>query len=108
MSLNKTLPTKTTHPAWELLQRMESLFEDNYHGVSGAGDCDCFTIAAVACAVANDIPVRICIVGNSPKGPSHVYCEMKENGKWVAFDLVNAFYGETKPYKYKKIIAVKG
>jgi transglutaminase-like putative cysteine protease len=106
--LKQNTTYKNDPPGVELLQRMESLFEDNYHGVSGAGDCDCFTIAAVACAVANDIPVRICIVGNSPKGPSHVYCEMKENGKWVAFDLVNAFYGETKPYKYKKIIAVKG
>lgn len=98
---------KNDPPGVELLQSMPSLMEDNYWGIPGAGDCDCFTIAAVACAVANDIPVRIVIVGNHSDGPSHVYCEMKDNGSWVPFDLVNAFYGETKAYGHKKIISVK-
>lgn len=97
---------KNDPPGVELLQSMPSLMDDNYWGIPGAGDCDCFTITAVACAVANHIPVRICIVGNDSQGPSHVYCEMKDNGQWVPFDLVNAFYGETKPYRNKKIIKV--
>lgn len=90
----------------ELLQSMPSLFNDNYWGIPGAGDCDCFTIASVACAIARDIPVRLVLVGNSPDAPSHVYCQMKDRGKWVDFDLVAPMYGITKPYKYKHFVNV--
>ena len=93
-------------PGVELLQSMPSMFEDNYWGIPGAGDCDCFTITAVACCVAAGIPCRIVIVGNSSAAPSHVYCEVLDEGKWVPFDLVNPYYGETKNYTNKKIINV--
>ena len=90
----------------ELLQSMPSMFEDNYHGTPGAGDCDCFTIAAVACCKAAGIACRIVIVGNNPTAPSHVYAEVLDDGQWTPFDLVNPYYGETKDYAYKKIINV--
>ncbi len=97
---------KNDPPGVELLQSFPSLINDNYWGIPGAGDCDCFTIAAVACCVENDIPVRIVIVGNSSIAPSHIYCEVIYKGKWTAFDLVNNYFGETKKYKYEKIINV--
>lgn len=90
----------------ELLQSFPSMMENNYWGIPGAGDCDCFTIAAVACCIENGIPVRIVIVGNSPAAPSHVYCEVLDQGKWIPFDLVNSQYGETRSYAYKKYIDV--
>ena len=45
----------------ELLQSMPSLFEDNYWGYnkSGYGDCDCFSIAALACCAVMGIPCRL-------------------------------------------------
>ena len=79
--LRQNTTYKNDPPGVELLQSMPSMFEDNYHGVSGAGDCDCFTIAAIACCKAAGIPCRIVIVGNSPIAPSHVYAEVKDNVK---------------------------
>lgn len=104
--LRQNTTYKNDPPGVELLQSMPSMFQDNYHGISGAGDCDCFTIAAVACCKAAGIPCRIVIVGNNPTAPSHVYAEVMDQGKWIPFDLVNPYYGETKNYEYKKIINV--
>jgi hypothetical protein len=104
--MRQNLTYKNDPPGVELLQSFPSMMEDNYHGTPGAGDCDCFTIAAVACCKAAGIPCRIVIVGNSPAAPSHVYCEVADGGEWVPFDLVNPWYGHTKKYAYKKIIDV--
>jgi hypothetical protein len=105
--LKQHLTYKNDPPGVELLQSFPTMMENNYWGTPGAGDCDCFTIAAVSCAVVNHIPVRIVIVGNHKDGPSHVYCEMKYKGRWDVFDLVNPFYGETKAYRHRQVIDVK-
>jgi len=94
-------------PGVELLQSMPTLMHNNYYGIPGAGDCDCFTIAAVACCKVENIPVRIVIVGNTEKNPTHVYAEVMDGGRWVAFDLCSPFYGETKKYRYLSRIKVK-
>lgn len=94
-------------PGVELLQSMPSLFEDNYHGIPGAGDCDCFTITGTACAIVAEIPTRIILVGDQSSAPTHIYNEVWENGQWKAFDLVNPFYDQTKKYKYKRIIEIQ-
>ncbi|NBT88368.1 MAG: hypothetical protein EBT51_08720 [Flavobacteriaceae bacterium] len=104
--LRQNTTYKNDPPGVELLQSMPSMFEDNYWGIPGAGDCDCFTISAVACCLVADIPCRIVIVGNNSEAPSHVYAEVLDNGKWTPFDLVNPYYGQTKPYAFKKIINV--
>ena len=104
--LKDNLVYKNDPPGIELLQSFPSLMEDNFWGVPGAGDCDCFTIAAASCAVARGIPVRCVIVGNTSDAPSHIYCQMFEDGRWIDFDLVNSDYGYTKPYKYKQILNV--
>ena len=92
-------------PGVELLQSMPSLFKDNFWGVSGAGDCDCFTITAIACCVVRDIPVRMVLVGNSG-APTHVYAEVKDAGNWIAFDLVAPAYGQTKKYAKKQLLGI--
>ena len=104
--LKDNLVYKHDPPNIELLQSFPSLMEDNYWGTPGAGDCDCFTIAACACAVARKIPVRCVIVGNQSDAPTHIYCQMWDGKSWVDFDLVNSDYGVTKPYKYKQILNV--
>jgi len=110
-SLFALLKQHTTYrndpPGVELLQSMPTLMHNNYYGIPGAGDCDCFTIAAVACCKVENIPVRIVIVGNTEKNPTHVYAEVMDGGRWVAFDLCSPFYGETKKYRYLSRIKVK-
>lgn len=90
----------------ELLQTLPSLMEDNFWGIPGAGDCDCFTIAALACCKVRDIPVRVVLVGNDRMAPTHIYTEVLDEKRWVPFDLVAPQYGITKPYKYKEIVNV--
>lgn len=93
----------------ELLQSMPSLFEDNYWGYdkSGYGDCDCFSITALACCAVMGIPCRLVLVGNTKDTPSHVYCEVMDNGKFVPFDLVAPMYGVTRQYKYRTTLPIK-
>jgi hypothetical protein len=98
---------KNDPPGVELLQSMPSMMENNYWGIPGAGDCDCFSITTAACCKVLGIPCRLVLVGQSPKAPSHVYCEVKDGDKWVPFDLVNTFYGETKNYRYLSVINLK-
>jgi len=104
--LRQNTTYKNDPPGVELLQSFPSMMDDNYWGIPGAGDCDCFTIAAIACCKAADIPCRIVIVGNSPSAPSHVYAEVLDDGQWTPFDLVNPWYGHTKEYNYMKRINV--
>jgi len=98
---------KSDPPGVELLQSMPSLMENNFWGVRGAGDCDCFSIAAAACCHVLGIPCRLVVVGQTKAAPTHVYVEVLDRGRWVPFDLVNTFYGETKKYRYISTINVK-
>jgi len=102
--LKDNLTYKNDPPGIELLQSFPSLMNDNYWGVPGAGDCDCFTIAALACAAARNIPARAVIVGNNSEAPSHIYAQMWDGSRWIDFDLVSSDYGVTKPYKYKQTL----
>ena len=43
----------------ELFQTYNTLFYDNWHGLPGAGDCDCFVIATLAGARACDLPCTV-------------------------------------------------
>src|SRR5258708_1246954 len=51
------LKLRTTYkkdpPGRELFQTTQTLFDDNYHGIPGAGDCDCFTNTVLATLIAN-------------------------------------------------------
>jgi len=109
-SLFTLLKQHTTYrhdpPGVELLQSMPTLMHNNFYGIPGAGDCDCFVIAAVSSCVVEKIPVRIVVVGNTRKNPTHVYCEVLDGGRWTAFDLCSPFYGETKKYRYLSRINV--
>jgi len=89
-SLFALLKQHTTYrhdpPGVELLQSMPTLMHRNFYGIPGAGDCDCFVIAAVSSCVVEKIPVRIVVVGNTRKNPTHVYAEVMDGGRWTAFD----------------------
>jgi len=104
--LKDNLVYKHDPPGVELLQSFPTLMEDNYWGIPGAGDCDCFTIAAISCAVVRGFPSRAVVVGNVKEAPSHIYAELWDGSKWVIFDLVNTTLGEAKSYKYVQRLKV--
>jgi len=94
-------------PGTELLQTMPTLFEENYHGVPGAGDCDCFVITAIACMKVNgwdDIAIVLC--GRNRDTPVHIYNAVLDNGQWKAFDLTNTYYGEERTYPFRQTLRI--
>jgi len=80
---------------------------DNWHGMPGAGDCDCFTIAATSCFIVNSIPCEIVLAGNVKDEPTHIYNYCKYGNNWIAFDLTEPNFGQERPYKYKEILKIQ-
>jgi len=81
---------------FELLQSMQSLFEDNYHGVPGMGDCDCLTITGAASLYAIGSPYNLILAGNK-SSPSHIF--LKISGSNEYFDLTRNNFNELPRYK---------
>ena len=52
-ALKNMVTYKNDPPGTELLQSVPTLFKNNYWGISGAGDCDCFSILVLAMCVAH-------------------------------------------------------
>lgn len=108
----KYLRSKTTYKkdpkGVELFQTLPTLFKNNYHGVSGAGDCDCFTIAAIATLLANGYTnCGIVLVGRSPLVPVHIYAYVDIDGKRRYFDLTNKKFDYEREYPFRQEIPFK-
>ena len=89
----------------ELFQSLPTLMENNFHGITGAGDCDCFTIAALATLIANGFTdCGIVLVGRkpSPFPPVHIYAYVMEEGERRYLDLTNGSYNYERRYPYKQ------
>jgi hypothetical protein len=93
-------------PNTELLQKPESLFENNYWGSPGIGDCDCFTILLISSLLALGFrrdQLEIVLAGRSKTIPKHIYITC--NG--VPMDLTNAYYNYERDYRYLQHIPLK-
>ena len=89
----------------ELLQSVPTLFNNNYWGRSGTGDCDCFTILTVAMCIANGWNDNfIVLVGRSKVAPVHVYSATVFNGKIMTLDLTNPYPDIERKYKYRQFV----
>lgn len=94
----------------ELLMTMQTFFSGVRTGTPGAGDCDDFTITALACLLALGFDdVFIVLVGYNEETPVHIYPAVNDNGlKW--FDLTNNFYNQQRKqgsrgkYNYQQIL----
>jgi hypothetical protein len=90
-------------PDVELLQRPKSLFEKNFYGIPGMGDCDCFTILGIASLLALNYElteIDVILVGRSNKDAVHIYLQVcGEN-----FDLTNETFGIARKYPYLQTI----
>jgi len=87
----------------ELIHSPQSLFEDNYHGKPGSGDCDCFSALSIAALKAMGIPeakIKVVLTGRNKKVPRHIYLSVNN----TPFDLTNDLYGEERNYPYKQEI----
>jgi hypothetical protein len=88
-------------PETELLQTSQTLFTDNYHGIAGAGDCDCFSITGLAACYVLQIPAKIVLAGRSKIQPVHIYLRVMNREKWIPFDLTEAEINSERFYPLK-------
>lgn len=91
----------------ELLQSVPTLIDANYWGVSGAGDCDCFTILVLSmCCAHNWNEQEIVLAGRSKIAPVHIWSRVKFGGKWYEMDLTQKYFNTCRDYKYKQYLSV--
>lgn len=109
----KWLKLRTTYKndpkGTELFQTLPTLLDDNYHGLTGSGDCDCFTIAALSILLANGFTdCGIVLVGRKSWQPVHIYAfVIDDSGERKYLDLTNKIYDYERPYPYKQHIPFK-
>jgi hypothetical protein len=89
----------------ELFQTTETLFFNNYHKVSGAGDCDCASITVLAFLISNGFTnCGIVLVGRNKRIPVHIYVYVIVDGKIEYLDLTNKKFNFERHYPYKQHI----
>ena len=94
-------------PGVELLQSVPTLLGNNYWGVPGAGDCDCFSILVLTCCLVNGWNNQeIILAGRSKLAPVHIWTRVKYNGTWYDTDLTQSFINSVRPYKYTQTLKV--
>lgn len=92
----------------ELFQTLPTLLNNNFHGVSGYGDCDCFTIAILTLLIANGFnDCGIVLVGRNNYLPVHIYAYVICDNKKYYLDLTNKYFNQTRYYQYYQEIPLK-
>lgn len=92
----------------ELFQTYQTFFYKNFHRMPGAGDCDCFTIAALAELYFNNYRnIGIVLVGRSRIKPVHIYAYVKNGSEYNYLDLTNKVFNFERNYPYRQHIPLK-
>jgi len=97
---------KNDPPGVELIQTVDTLLNRNYHGIPGAGDCDCFTVLTCAVACLNNWKQRIVLCGRTKSGPVHIFSQVFWDGKWRTVDLTARLYDTHKKYKFYQYLPI--
>ena len=97
--LKPSLIYKADPPGIELIQNFRSLMLDNYWGIPGAGDCDCFSVAAAACADVLGYSSALIVAGNG-RQPTHIYNFIENN----VFDLTENVILAERNYKRRELV----
>lgn len=90
----------------ELFQTLPTLLDNNFHGITGHGDCDCFSIALLTVLAANNFKnFGVVLCGRNRWTPAHIYVYViDENGTKTYLDLTNKIYNYERFYPYKQEI----
>lgn len=105
--LKPLIKYKNDPPGVELLQSVPTLFENNYWGTSGAGDCDCLSILILSMCIAHGWnKQRVVLCGRSKRAPVHIYTQVFYNGKWYTMDLTRPLINTARKYKFIQLLDV--
>lgn len=100
------LRTNTTYKSdpdpVEMVQSIKTLLSvNNFHGISGYGDCDCFTVAMLAMLYHTATqPLYVCLGGKTRNAPTHVWAGLASGNKVIPYDLTTYAPGTMRKYKY--------
>jgi hypothetical protein len=97
---------KNDPPGTELIQSVPTLFERNYWGTSGMGDCDCFSVLTLAVGAVNKWKQRIVLCGREYSAPVHIFTQVYWNGKWRTVDLTARLYDTHRKYPLYQYLEV--
>lgn len=92
----------------ELFQMFPTLINNNYHGISGAGDCDCFVIATLASyyAMRWKFPARVVLAGRNKRTPVHIYMQIQYNKEWQTLDFTQCCFNDERHYPYVQYLKI--
>lgn len=94
-------------PGVELIQSPGTLFEKNYWGRAGAGDCDCFVVLLLSSLWANGFNRNyIMLYGRNKKYPSHISLMNDDTGEPIYLDLTEKKVNSERHYPYYQKIPV--
>jgi hypothetical protein len=108
--LKPKLKYRKDPPGVELLQSFPTLMRNNYYGVPGTGDCDCFSIAVLAaCAVQPWTGARqwVKLAGRNKREAVHIWTGITWKGKDYALDMTNQLPLQEREYQYVQKFYVK-
>ena len=94
----------------ELLQSFPTLMENNYYGIPGTGDCDCFSIAMCAATSVQSwkgMKIWIKLAGRNKHNAVHIWSGVDINGKSYALDLTNPIPFYERDYQYIQKLYLK-
>lgn len=92
----------------ELLQSYPTLMNQNFHGISGQGDCDCFVITVCSlCKAAGFKNIWIKLAGRNKNTAVHIWSGVDINGKEYALDMTNKLPHTERNYPYIQKIYLK-
>lgn len=97
-------------PGTELLQSFPTLIRKNHYGISGMGDCDCFTIAMVSACQVQRWPGSRCwikLAGRNRDQAVHIWSGVDIDGKEYPLDLTNPIPMYQRDYQYIQKIYLK-
>ena len=97
---------KNDPPGTELIQSVPTLFENNYWGTSGMGDCDCFSVLTLAIGSVNKWKQRIVLCGREYSAPVHIFTQVFWNGAWRTVDLTARLYDTHRKYPLYQYLEV--
>lgn len=107
--LKSRIQYKNDKKGVEQLQTLQTLMDAgrNVHGIAGAGDCDCFTIAMLAMLKAKGYrEANIVLASRKRSVPTHIYPGMEVDGSFLSLDLTNSAPGVERNYPYRQYINV--
>lgn len=106
-ALKNMITYKNDPPGVELLQSVPTLFENNYWGKRGAGDCDCFSILVLSmCVVHGWNKQQIVLAGRSKLAPVHIWTRVFFEDQWFDFDLTEPYFNQCRNYKFVQYLNV--